>query len=311
MIRIIVDSAANLPAETAEKYKIQVVPFINLVDGKEIPGFEPGLTPEEEREKGHAFYTSISEGAEVKTSLVNAGTFTEVFEEVLKAGEDIVYISLSSNISGTFSAARIAASDLSESYPERTIALVDSMNASLAQGILAIYARQMIEQGMGAEEIGQILNNAALNMNGVFTVENLKYLAKSGRILNTVALAGNLMSVKPILKGSKDGFIVQAKKVRGRKKSIDELVNAIVNNLVEPEKQILGIAHADAYEESLEIMERVQKVVKVKDFINTSYDFCTGSHVGPGALAVFFLAHDRELEGRKSGMPVPEIFRYL
>ena len=115
----------------------------------------------------------------------------------------------------------------------------------------------------------------------------------------TAAVIGNVLSIKPILRGNKDGYIVQYKKCRGRKSAIHELVSLVCNNIVEPEKQIIGIAHADAYEESLYIMEEIQKRVKVRGFINTSYDFCTGSHVGPDTLALFFMGKDRELSGNK------------
>ena len=113
------------------------------------------------------------------------------------------------------------------------------------------------------------------------------------------AVIGNVLSINPILRGNKDGYIVQYKKCRGRKSVIHELISLVCNNIVEPEKQIIGIAHADAYEESLYIMEEIQKRVKVRGFINTSYDFCTGSHVGPDTLALFFMGKDRELSGNK------------
>ena len=136
-------------------------------------------------------------------------------------------------------------------------------------------------------------------MNGVFTVGDLKYLARTGRLSGTAAVIGNVLSIKPILRGNKAGYIVQNKNCRGRKSALNELISLVCNNIVEPEKQIIGIAHADAYEESLYIMEEIQKRVKVRGFINTSYDFCTGSHVGPDTLALFFMGKDRELSGNK------------
>lgn len=152
MFEIIVDSAANIPAEHVEKYRIHVIPFINYMGNKEIPGFEPGLTPEEERAHGKLYYDAIRAGAEVKTSLINSAGFEENFEPFLKEGKDILYISLSSNISGTYNAARIAADSLREKYPDRRVCLVNSLNASLAQGILAIYARELQEKGYDLQE---------------------------------------------------------------------------------------------------------------------------------------------------------------
>lgn len=295
MFRIIVDSAANIPAVLVDKYDIQVVSFMNKVDGKLLPGFEPGLTPEEERAKGKLYYDAIRAGTEVKTSLINSEEFRDYFLPVLEGGEDILYISLSRNISGTFQAAKIAADDLLEEYPERKIVLVDSMNASLGQGLLAIYGSEMRARGMDVEETGKALNEMVPRMNGIFTVEDLKYLAVSGRISNAKAVVGNVLNIKPLLKGNKDGYIVQFRKCRGRKKSLKDLIDLVCNNIVDPENQIIGIAHADAYEESLMVMEKIQEKVKVREFINTSYDYCTGSHVGPGTIALFFIGGDREL----------------
>ncbi len=294
MFQIFVDSAANIPACYVEKYDINVISFMNLVGDKMIPGFESGLTMEEERAKGKEYYNAIRNGLKVKTSLVNSEEFKDFFRPVLEKGEDLLYVSLSKNISGTYQAAKIAADDLEEDFPDRKIVLVDAMNASLGQGILAIYGSEMREQGLDIDTIGEKLEAMVPKMNGIFTVDNLEYLARTGRIHNMTAVLGNVLNVKPLLKGNSDGYIVQFKKCRGRKKAVKELVHLIVDNIVDPESQIIGIAHADAYEESLSIMEQVQEKVKVRDFINTSYDFCTGSHVGPGTLAVFFMAKDRE-----------------
>ena len=296
MFQIFVDSAANIPAVLVEKYDIHVISFMNIVDGKELPGFEPGLTPEEERAKGKVYYDAIRNGAEVKTSLVNSEEFKDHFEPVLQKGEDILYISLSKNISGTYQAAKIAAEDLQEDYPQSRILLVDSMNASLGQGILAIYASEMRGEGMDLASVAQKLTDMVPHLNGIFTVDDLKYLSRSGRISNATAVVGNVLNVKPLLKGNSDGYIVQFRKCRGRKKSLKDLIDLVTNNIVDPEKQIIGIAHADAYEDSLMIMDKIQEKVKVREFINTSYDYCTGSHVGPGTIALFFMAKDRNPE---------------
>ena len=135
------------------------------------------------------------------------------------------------------------------------------------------------------DEVADTLECYVEKMNGVFTVGDLKYLSRTGRIKGRVATIG----------GYKDGYIVFYKNCRGRKSALNELVNLVCDNIVEPEKQILGIAHADAYEDSLYIMDKIQQKIKVRDFINTSYDFCTGSHVGPDTIALFFIGKDREL----------------
>ncbi|MCR5610193.1 MAG: DegV family protein [Lachnospiraceae bacterium] len=299
MFQIIVDSAANIPADLVKKFRIIVKSFINYVDGKEVVCFDPDLTQEEEREKGREYYDAIKAGAEVKTSLINSETFEEIFRNVLEKDEDVIYISLSSNISGTFNAARIACEEIMQNPPnDRKIYLVDSMNASLGQGLLAIYASEMRDKGMDVQEVYNEISSYVPRINGVFTVDDLKHLTKTGRLSNPAAYIGNLLGIKPILKGNKDGYIVQFKKCRGRKSSLNELVDLVCNNATDTENQIFGIAHANNYEDSLYVMNEIKKRVTFRDYINTSYDFCTGSHVGPDTIAVFFLAKDRELEGK-------------
>lgn len=301
MFQIVVDSAANIPAELVKKYNIRVISFVNYVNGKKVVCFDPDLTPEEERTKGREYYDAVRAGADVKTGLVSSGDFEDLFRSILEAGDDILYFSLSKNISGTYNSARIAAEELSESFPDRKIRLIDALNASLAQGILAIYASEMRAGGKSLDETADILATYPAKMNGIFTVGDLKYLSKTGRISSSAALVGNLLSIKPILRGNKDGFIVQFKKCRGRKSALNTLVSLVCDNIVNPEEQIIGIAHADAYEDSLYVMEEIRKRVKLRGFINTSYDYCTGSHVGPDTIALFFMAKDRELGEGKQG----------
>ena len=299
MFEIIVDSAANIPADLVKKFKIKVLSFVNLVNGKEVTCFNPDLSEEEERQKGKEYYDAIRSGAEVKTGLISSGIFEDTFREILEQDKDILYFSLSKNISGNYNSARIAAEELMDSgeYSHK-IRLIDSLNASLAQGILAIYASEMRDKGMAFDDVADELETYPARMNGVFTVGDLKYLSRTGRISGTSALIGNVLSIKPILRGNKDGYIVQYKKCRGRKSALNELISLVGDNIVDSENQIIGIAHADAYEDSLYIMEQIQKRIKVRDFINTSYDFCTGSHVGPDTIALFFMAKDRELSGK-------------
>lgn len=298
MFQVFVDSAANIPAEIVKKYGIHVISFVNHINGEDIVNFDINLNQEEEREKGKQYYEAVRSGARVKTSLINTADFIAHFTPVLEAGEDIMYFSLSKNISGTYNAACLAAEELKEQFPERKLRLIDSLNASLAQGILAIYATEMRNSGMEFEMIGDILDRQVPRMNGIFTVGDLKYLSNTGRISKATASVGNILNIKPILRGNRDGYIVEFKKCRGRKKSLDTLVELVCDNIENPEDQIIGIAHADAYEESLYVMEEIQKRIKVREFINTSYDYCTGSHVGPDTIALFFMAADRELGGR-------------
>lgn len=296
MFQIVVDSAANIPAELVKKYDIRVISFVNYVNGQPLTCFDPDLTMEQERAKGKEYYDALRAGAEIKTGLISSGDFEECFRSIMENNEDVLYFSLSKNISGTYNSARIAAQELMENPPMgRRIRMIDSLNASLAQGILAIYASEMRSQGMDFDTIADTLETYPARMNGIFTVGDLKYLAKTGRLSGSAALVGNILSIKPILRGNKDGYIVQYKKCRGRKAALNTLVSLVCETIVDPEEQIIGIAHADSYEDSLYVMEEIQKRIQVRKFINTSYDYCTGSHVGPDTIALFYMAKDREL----------------
>lgn len=303
MFRIIVDSGANLPAQLAAKYQIEVLSFVNYIDGVMQICYEPGLSPNQERIRGKDFYDRIRGGMTVKTGLISTGEFMEAFERALDAGEDVLYIGISSGISGTFNSACIAARDvLEDREDDRVIRTVDTKNASLAAGILAVYAAEMREKNISVNETADAIEELAAGMNGIFTVGDLKYLCKTGRISKTSALIGNTLSIKPILRGDSEGHIVAFKKCHGRKAAINELIDLVCNNVIDPENQILGIAHADAYDESLYIMDRITERVKVRGFINTTYDMCTGSHVGPDTIALFFIGKDRELNSAPEGI---------
>lgn len=296
MFQIVVDSAANIPAELVKKYDIRVISFVNYVNGQPLTCFDPDLTMEQERVKGKEYYDALRAGAEIKTGLISSGDFEECFRSIMENNEDVLYFSLSKNISGTFNSARIAAQELMENPPMgRRIRMIDSLNASLAQGILAIYASEMRSQGMDFDTIADTLETYPARTNGIFTVGDLKYLAKTGRLSGSAALIGNILSIKPILRGNKDGYIVQYKKCRGRKAALNTLVSLVCETIIDPKEQIIGIAHADSYEDSLYVMEEIQKRIQVREFINTSYDYCTGSHVGPDTIALFYMAKDREL----------------
>jgi len=296
MFQIVVDSAANIPAELVKKYDIRVISFVNYVNGQPLTCFDPDLTLEQERVKGKEYYDALRAGAEIKTGLISSGDFEECFRSIMENNEDVLYFSLSKNISGTYNSARIAAQELMENPPMgRRIRMIDSLNASLAQGILAIYASEMRSQGMDFDTIADTLETYPARMNGIFTVGDLKYLAKTGRLSGSAALVGNILSIKPILRGNKDGYIVQYKKCRGRKAALNTLVSLVCETIIDPKEQIIGIAHADSYEDSLYVMEEIQKRIQVREFINTSYDYCTGSHVGPDTIALFYMAKDREL----------------
>lgn len=194
-----------------------MISFVNLVDGKEITCFDPNLSPEEERQKGTEYYQAMSRGCEIKTGLISTAAFEEAFRSALEADQDVLYFSLSKNISGTYNSARLASEELLDEFGDKhKIRLVDSLNASLAQGILAVYASEMRTKGMSVDEVADTLECYVEKMNGVFTVGDLKYLSRTGRTKEALPPSEMFLRSNQSLRGNKDGYIVFYKNCRGR-----------------------------------------------------------------------------------------------
>ena len=220
---VYVDGSANLPGNMLDG--ISLLPCEYTVNGK--PQVYMG---DVDHFDGHAYYEGLRNGQKINTSLLNTQTFLNEFTPLLKSGQDIIYVSMSSGISGTYNSARVAATALEEDESiHNKVYLIDSLNASLAQGILAIYASEMRANGRDIVDIYNELSTYPPHMNGVFTVGNLKHLVHTGRISNTKAVIGNMLNIKPILRGNKDGFIVEFKKCRGRKAVLNELIDLVVH----------------------------------------------------------------------------------
>lgn len=301
---IYVDSAANLPDEIRNSRDIRVIAYHYIIDGKEYPCLEEGVPFTESAKK---FYGLMRAGAEAKTSLIGEERFIEAVTPSLEAGRDVVILTIASGISGTFRQAQAAQKTLSERFPDRTVAALDSANASLGEGLLAVKLADLRDMGESAESAADWLLNNAYKMNSYLTVGDLKYLRRGGRISTALAVAGTLLSIKPIIKadGGASPKLTFAGKEHGRKKAISALVKAFAENAVHPETQTIAVAHADCEEEALALAETL-KGMGVKDVIIEYYDICTGAHAGPGTLAVFFMGKDRRGE---AAARVPLSFR--
>ena len=202
MIKLFTDTSANLPIELIHKHNIQVVPFEYTVDG---------VTAEYSAETdfdGIAFYNAMRSGADIKTCLINMGKFTEGFVPELEAGNDIIYVGMSGGISSTASVAAITAGELMEKYPQRRILAFDTYAASLGEGLMVLKAAELIEHGADFDAVSQMLHTLRPNMCQYFTVDDLKYLRKGGRITGASAIIGSVLHIKPILQGDESGHIV-------------------------------------------------------------------------------------------------------
>lgn len=288
---IIVDSAANLTDEMVKSYGIKVVPFLAYVNGKEILCYDKDKPFSETAKE---FYESMSAGADVKTSLISEARFEEAIEDSLKDGKDVILLTITESLSGTFTQANNAKKALAEKFPDKKIYVIDSANASLGEGLLAVYAAKMRDRGESVEACAKWIEDYKYKLNSYVTVSDLKYLKKSGRVSTVLAIAGAILNIKPMLRadGKAPAVLAMYSKERGRKKSIEALIKGFTDNVIDPANQIIAITHCHCEDEAKELAERL-KPLGAKDIVIEYYDLCTGSHVGPGTLALFFMGKDR------------------
>ena len=284
MTQLFTDTSANLPAEIIDEYGIEVVPFSYTIDGVEY-------IPEREFD-GKAFYAAMRAGSEVKTSMVNAGTFIERFKAALDAGKDVLYIGMSGGISGTANAALMAKQELDEEYPDRKIVVIDTLAASLGEGLFVIKAAEQLKDGVDLDAIEEAIRAQVPSMCQSFTVDDLKYLKNTGRVSGAAAIIGNVLSIHPILIGDYEGKIVVKAKVRGMKRTLDALAERYAE-LALSKTETIGIAHADNEEGKAYLVQRLRDKGLTGKCLSVCYEPVTGSHVGPGTVALFFFGTDR------------------
>ena len=286
MIKLFTDTSANLPVSIIRKYGIEVVPFSYTVNGKEVP------YSAETDFNGKAFYEAMRAGAEVKTSMINVSDFMAAFEQWIAKGDAVIYVGMSGGISGTAHSAKLAAEELLEKYPAAKIAAIDTYAASLGEGFLVIETAKMIERGDPFLKIVKKIELLRKNMCQFFTVDDLAYLRKGGRISGAAAVVGTILNIKPILRGDENGKIVLCGKIRGFNKSMEALANKY-DELVFDKTADVGIAHADNPEGA----QRLEDILRAKGFsgelLKVVYEPVTGSHVGPGTIALFFMGEHK------------------
>ena len=286
MIKLFTDTSANLPVSIIREYGIEVVPFSYTVNGKEVP------YSAETDFNGKAFYEAMRAGAEVKTSMINVSDFMAAFEQWIAKGDAVIYVGMSGGISGTANSAKLAAEELLEKYPAAKIAAIDTYAASLGEGFLVIETAKMIERGDPFLKIVKKIELLRKNMCQFFTVDDLAYLRKGGRISGAAAVVGTVLNIKPILRGDENGKIVLCGKIRGFNKSMEALANKY-DELVFDKTADVGIAHADNPEGA----QRLENILRAKGFsgelLKVVYEPVTGSHVGPGTIALFFMGEHK------------------
>ena len=286
-IKIITDSACDLTRDYIKNNNIGLLSLILNLNGQAIKD-DLGETLSYKD-----FYNKMREGATPTTSQINAHEFEEEFIKYIKNGDSIIYISLSSNLSGTFNSANIAKNNLMDEYPNADIYLVDSLSVSVGQGLLVAKACEMRDSGIGAEEIVNWLEENKRKVIHSILIDDLNHLKRGGRISGATAAIGGLLNIKPTLFLDDEGKLIQGEKIKGKKKALRFLVNEVREKAVDTENEILYICHGDCLEEAETLRDMILEEVKFKNVIINYVGNVVGAHAGPGVLAAVFLGSNR------------------
>ena len=283
---VFADGSANLPKKMLEG--IQLLPCDYTIDG--VPQTYWG---DVDHFDGHNFYDALRKGHVAKTSLLNTQLFLEHFIPVLKSGMDVIYVSMSSGISGTYNAATIAARELMEQYRDRFVHIVDSMGCGFGNGFLAVEAAELSRGGKSAREAAEILDADVPHICQYFTVDDLNFLKRTGRVSGFTAAIGSALNIKPILYGDSTGHIVSCRKERGRRKSIEGLVKKYIEKRIPAPAPVVCISHGDCLSDAESLASQVLAVTPDASITICQHEPFSGAHVGPGMLGLFFRGKER------------------
>jgi len=240
------------------------------------------------------FFDDLRAGALPNTSQANSESFYNMFKIAVQLGKDIIYIGVSSGLSGTYNSANIGKAAILEEFPNAIIHIIDALTACLGQGLMVRKAVEMKNEGCDVEQIVKEIEGNIQNLNTYITVEDLNFLKRGGRISNMAATLGLVLHIKPILTVNQLGKVIPVLKVRGRKKSITKLAEILKEKIINPETQTIAICHADCYEEAVRLKEEILEKVSVKEVLIHFIGPVVGTFSGPGALAVFFIGENRQ-----------------
>ena len=283
---ILTESSSDLTPELAAQAGAEVLPLNFTMEGKNYPHYPDGRAmsiPE--------FYERMRGGAVAVTAAANVAELTDGMEGHLRAGKDVLFLCFSSSLSSTRDACAIAANELREKYPERKIYTVDTLAASAGQGLLVAGRRQ--RAGASIEEVRDFVEETKLHMAHWFTVDDLTYLKRGGRLSSTAAAVGTMLNIKPVLHVDDEGHLIPVEKVRGRKAALAALVKRLRETVVRPEEQTMMISHACCREEAENLRESILAEFHPKELLIVDLGPIIGAHTGPGLMAVFFLAEHR------------------
>ncbi len=283
---VFADGSANLPKSMLEG--ISLLPCDYTVDEEpytywgDVDSFD-----------AHPFYEGLRNGTVVRTTLLNTSLFLSRFAPILTQGIDIIYISMSSGISGTYNAARIAAQELMDLYSGRFVHIVDSLGCGFGNGLLAVRAAKLSREGVSARDAAAILDAEVPHTCQYFTVDDLNFLKNTGRVSGMSAKIGTVLNIKPILFGDKTGHIISCAKVRGRAKAIETLVKKYEEKRVRSGEQTICISHGDCLQDAELLASLVREITPEVPITICQHEPFSGAHVGPGMLGLFFRGTER------------------
>ena len=283
---VFADGTANLPKKMLDG--ITLLPCEYFVDG--VPQIYLGDVDDFD---GHSYYEGLRNGKNIRTSLLNTQLFLTHFTPVLERGLDVIYIAMSSGISGTYNAARIAAQELMEQFRDRFVHIVDSQGCGFGNGLLAVQAAELSRKGVDVKEAAAILDEEVPHTCQYFTVDDLNFLKRTGRVSGMTARIGTMLGIKPILYGDSTGHIVSCAKARGRAKAIDMLIKKYEEKRMKLIAPLVCISHGDCLQDAEEVARRVRAVTPDAQITVCQHEPFSGSHVGPGMLALFFRGTER------------------
>ena len=285
---ILTDSCADLSAELVEQLDVQVLPLSYNMDGKIVYNY-----PDNREMDPHEFYDLLRGGKMATTSAVNVAQFTEAMEPCLQQGKDVLVLAFSSGLSTTYNSAVIAADDLKEKYPERKIYVVDTLCASMGQGLLVYLAAKERAKGKSIETVRDWAEANKMSVAHQFTVNDLFHLKRGGRVSATTAVVGTMLSIKPVLHVDDEGHLINIAKARGRAASLKALVDTMEKTAVDPANQTVFISHGDCAEDAQAVANMIRERMGVEKFIINHIGPVIGAHAGPGTVALFYMAKER------------------
>ncbi len=283
---IVTDSSADLSAEMVAELGLEVLPLSFTVQGKTYHNYPDG------REMDlNAFYRMLREGEMATTSAVNVAEYTAMLEPLLQAGKDVLVLAFSSGLSTTYQSSVIAVNELSEQYPDRKIYTVDTLCASMGQGLLVWLAAQERKRGQSIEAVRDWVEENKLRLCHWFTVDDLHFLKRGGRISAATAVVGTMLSIKPVLHVDDEGHLISMGKARGRGASLTALVDHMEQTATDVDT--VFISHGDCLADAEKVAADVRKRFGTRDVVINTIGPVIGAHAGPGTVALFFLGTKR------------------